>query len=144
MNSMTQHEDEIALWCQSYVEAFSAFDAKAIAAHWDYPASVLQAGRLFSFPDQESFAKNVNKLCGFYRRQNVVSAVRTLSEFFVLSGGVVSIRVEDQMLSVTGRKIISWPAAYTLRKTKDGWRAIFAVADGETQAWAALGTPLGS
>lgn len=141
---MNTYKDELSQWCLSYVTAFGEFDPDAIATHWDYPATVLQAGKLFSFPDAQSFASNVRKLCSFYRRQNVVSAVRDLLDVYPLSDDVVSIRAEDHMLSVTGRVIVSWQSAYTLRKTNNGWRAIFAIADGETESWAALGTPLGS
>jgi len=136
--------NKVSAWCLSYVDAFSAFEAPLIADHWDYPATVLQSGRLFSFPDAQSFIRNVDNLCRFYREQNVAAAVRELLDVYYLADGVVSIRTGDQMIDDSGHKIVSWQSAYTLRETASGWRAIFAVADGETQAWKARGTPLGS
>lgn len=131
-------------WCQSYVSAFSAYDVAGIASHWVYPAQVLQKGRMFTFAEQDAFARNVSGLCGFYRAQGVARAKRDLLDMFEIGAGVAAIRVKDIMLDVTGDTIVSWQAGYTLQETDKGWRAMFALADGETVAWAARGTPLGT
>jgi len=144
LNAHADIYNKVSAWCLSYVDAFGAFDADRIAGHWDYPATVLQSGRLFSFPDAQSFASNVDNLCRFYRKQHVVAAVRELLDVYYLADGVVSIRTDDHMIDDGGRTIVSWQSAYTLRETTSGWLAIFAVADDETKAWAARGTPLGS
>ena len=144
MSAQADIYNKVSAWCLSYIDAFGAFDADRIAGHWDYPATVLQNGRLFSFPDAQSFARNVDNLCGFYRKQHVAAAMRDLLDVYLLADGVVSIRTDDHMIDKDGRTIVSWQSAYTLRHTTSGWRAIFAVADGETNAWAARGTPLGS
>ena len=39
-----------------------------------------------------------------------------------------------------GVEIAGWQAAYVLQRVSGDWRAVMAVADGETEAWAARGT----
>lgn len=136
-------EREVGAWCGSYIEAFCDFDVDAITGHWMYPAIIMQGLEIFQFADAAVFKQNVRRLCDFYRREGVVSAVRDVDAVLQLMPDVASIRVYDRMLNVMGREIASWQSAYTLRNTPEGWRAVFAVADGETDAWAARGTPLG-
>jgi len=51
--------------------------------------------------------------------------------------------VSDVMSTANGDEIASWQAAYVLQRVNGAWKAVMAVADGETDAWAARGTPLG-
>lgn len=138
--------DAVALdaWCQSYVEAFSAFDATAISAHWAFPALILTGGRRLSLPDRSAFDANTERLLDFYRQQAVARAVRRLEAVFPMGDGQAAIRVEDQMLDAQDAPITGWTASYCLVKTDQGWRACLASADGELAAWAARGTPLGA
>ena len=134
---------DVEAWCKSYIRAFMSFDAGAIAAHWAFPATVLQSGRLYRFEDAAAFEQNTQKLCAFYRKAGVTHTERKLDEVMALSEKVASIRVFDEMFKASGPAFVSWQAGYTLISTDNGWRAVFAVADGETEAWAALGMRLG-
>lgn len=134
---------ELEAWCAHYIEAFIAFDAEAIAAAWTYPATVNQGGRVFLFKDQEAFARNTQKLCEFYDKQGVARAERTVLDVLALGDGTASMRVADVMYDRKGEALASWEAGYTLVRVKGDWKAVFAVADGETESWAARGTPLG-
>ena len=51
--------------------------------------------------------------------------------------------VSDAMFTEDGTEIAYWQAAYVLQRVDGVWKAVMAVADGETEAWAARGTPLG-
>ena len=141
---MTDLETDLSAWCQSYVEAFNAGDAAAIAAHWTFPALTTQAGRSFTFKSEEHFAKNTDILLGFYEAQSVDRVERKLVSARLLHRDAAPYAiVSDVMYTASGDEISSWQAAYVLQRIQGGWKAVMAVADGETEAWAARGTPLG-
>ncbi|MEO1323356.1 MAG: hypothetical protein AAFV59_10155 [Pseudomonadota bacterium] len=139
---MIELRSELEDWCASYVRAFCDYDADAIAAHWTFPALTTQAGRSFSFASREHFSKNTDKLLGFYQRQGVSDVTRSVIACHALHPDVASMTVSDVMRSQSREEIVSWTAAYVLQRTGGIWKAVMAVADGETQAWAARGTPL--
>lgn len=134
---------ELEAWCADYIKAFMAFDGARIAQAWAFPATVSQSGRVFLFKDEAGFAGNTQKLCGFYERQGVVRAERAVLEVLALGPDTASMRVADVMYNKQGEVLARWEAGYTLVRKDAGWRAVFAVADGETESWAARGTPLG-
>nr|WP_070959144.1 hypothetical protein [Hyphomonas sp. Mor2] len=136
-------ETELDAWCQSYVAAFNAEDAGAIAAHWTFPALTTQAGRSFTFKSEAHFAKNTGILLGFYRAQHVDRVTRELVACHLLHRDAATMIVSDVMSAANGEEIASWQAAYVLQRVNHAWKAVMAVADGETEAWAARGTPLG-
>ena len=134
---------ELDAWCQSYVTAFAAYDAEAIAAHWTFPALTTQTGRSFAFKSAEHFASNTDKLLGFYKRQRVHKAVRRVLEILPMSDDAVAMTVQDEMRDPEDALIVSWTAAYVMQRVDGAWKAVSAVADGEVTAWAENGTPLG-
>ncbi len=140
---MSALDTELAAWCASYVGVFSDYDAPAISQHWAFPNVVVQAGRRFSFKQAEDFTANTEKLLSFYRAQGVAKAERALLGHMAMAEDIASIEVEDRMVDASGALIAGWKAAYVLQRIDGDWRAIMAVADGETAAWAARGTPLG-
>jgi len=142
-SALSDLREQLEAWCQSYVAAFSAYDPEAIAAHWSFPALTTQAGRSFAFKSEAHFAKNTGVLLGFYRAQDVARVERTVTECQILHRDVVSMTVADTMYTSAGSPIVSWQAAYVLQRIDGEWKAVMAVADGETEAWAARGTPLG-
>ena len=140
---LTDLQDELAAWCQSYVAAFNAGDADAIAAHWTFPALTTQAERSYAFKTAEHFVKNTQILLDFYEAQNVARVVRGLVSCHELHDGVAAMTASDVMYDAQGTEIASWQAAYVLQRIAGAWKAVMAVADGETAAWSARGTPLG-
>lgn len=142
-SALTDLRADLEAWCRSYVTAFEANDAEAIAAHWTFPALTTQAGRSFTFKSAEHFAKNTELLLGFYKAQAVASVERRVVDLLQMSAGAVSMTVQDCMLDADGVEIASWQAAYVLQRVDTAWKAVAAVADGEVDAWAARGTPLG-
>lgn len=140
---MTDLRAELETWCQSYVVAFESYNADAIAAHWTFPALTTQAGRSFTFKSAEHFAKNTGLLLGFYKAQKVERVERRVVDILSMSDGAVSMTVQDRMLDGASNEIAAWQAAYVLQYVNKTWKAVAAVADGEVDAWAARGTPLG-
>lgn len=140
---LTDVRGDLEAWCQSYVASFCAYDAEAIAEHWSFPALTTQAGRSFSFKSAEHFAKNTGLLLGFYKNQNVAQVERRVVETLALYKDTVAMTVSDAMLTAGGETIATWQAAYVMQRIDGVWKAVMAVADGETEAWAARGTPLG-
>ncbi|MEO1100352.1 MAG: hypothetical protein AAFW65_00750 [Pseudomonadota bacterium] len=139
----TELRDELAAWCASYVTAFSAYDSSGVADHWLFPALITQEGRTLLFKDRDKFDANTRSLLSFYSKQGVARAERTLVEAMAMNEDNASMRVEDRMVREDGAVIVSWEAAYVLTRTRKGWRAVLAAADGEMDAWKARGTPLG-
>ena len=131
-------------WCASYVAAFERSDAEAIAEHWTFPAITTQAGQSFAFKSAEHFQKNTDRLLGFYQRQGVVSVHRKIQSHFDMSTIAVAMTVADEMRNASGVVLASWHAAYVLQRHQNKWHAVAAIADGEVDAWAARGTPLGA
>ena len=140
---MTDLDEALTAWCQSYIEAFMAWDADAIAGHWTFPALTTQAGRSFTFKSAEHFAKNTDRLLGFYKAQAVAKVTRQLISAQPLHDATATMVVGDEMFEADGTRIAGWQAAYVLQRVDGTWKAVMAVADGETEAWAARGTPLG-
>jgi|GEM_PF-1029954 len=141
-SALTDLDAELSAWCQSYVDAFNTEDASAIAAHWTFPALSTQAGRSFTFKSEEHFAKNTEILLGFYQAQSVHRVERALVSAQRLHRDTASMIVSDVMYTADGQEIAHWQAAYVLQRVDGTWKAVMAVADGETEAWAARGTPL--
>ena len=141
--ALTDLRDDLEAWCQSYVTAFSRYDAEAIAAHWSFPALTTQAGKSYAFKSADHFAKNTGLLLGFYRAQDVAKVERSVIDCQLLHRDAVSMTVADTMFASDGVAIVSWHAAYVLQRVGGQWKAVMAIADGETEAWAARGTPLG-
>ena len=123
--------------------AFESYNAEAIASHWTFPALTTQAGRSFTFKSAEHFAKNTGLLLGFYKAQAVQSVERRVIDLLNMGAGAVSMTVQDRMLDANGQEIAAWQAAYVLQRVDGAWKAVAAIADGEVDAWAARGTPLG-
>lgn len=134
---------ELDEWCQSYVTAFSAYDADGIAAHWTFPAVILRGGRSVTFKSAEHFSKNTGMLLGFYKEHAVDRAIRRLVDCFAMTDDTVAMTVADEMVTATGEVIVSWQAAYVMQRVDGKWRAVLAQADGELSAWTERGTPLG-
>lgn len=143
MTGPTTLREDLAAWCADYVAAFSAFDAEAVGAHWQFPALVIQGDRHFVFETAERFNANTGRLLDFYRDRGVARARRRLEAAIDLAPDVSAIRVTDAMLDAGDSVIVTWSAGYTLRRTGEGWRAVMAVATGEGEAWAQAGTPMG-
>lgn len=141
---MSDLRTELSAWCRTYVAAFDAQDAEAIAEHWSFPALTTQAGRSFLFKSAEHFAKNTEILLGFYREQNVDYVERELIACHHLHKDTAAMVVSDVMYTASGEEIVRWQAAYVLQRVNNVWKAVMAIADGETDAWAARGTPLGA
>ena len=142
-SALSKLSSELQAWCQSYVAAFVAFDAAKISAHWTFPALTTQAGRSFGFKSAEHFTGNTSHLLDFYRAQAVARVERALVSCQYLHNDAASMIVSDIMFAEDGTEIASWQAAYVLQRIDGAWKAVMAVADGETEAWAARGTPLG-
>lgn len=140
---MIDLQTELDDWCQSYVTAFSAYDADGIAAHWTFPAVILQSGRSMTFKSAEHFSKNTGMLLGFYKVHAVDRAIRSVVDCFAMNDETVAMTVADKMVTATGDVIVTWQAAYVLQRIDGKWRAVMAQADGELSAWAERGTPLG-
>ncbi|MEM9179196.1 MAG: hypothetical protein AAGA89_05770 [Pseudomonadota bacterium] len=140
---MSELTSELEAWCQSYVGAFADYDAAKISAHWTFPAVTTQAGRSFAFKSAEHFTSNTSHLLNFYRAQAVAQVERRLVSCQYLHDDAASMIVSDVMFTEDGTEIASWQAAYVLQRVDGAWKAVMAVADGETEAWAARGTPLG-
>ncbi len=130
-------------WCASYIDAFNSADARKITAHWSFPALIYQAGGRIVFDDAEKFTRNTKALLGFYERQGVAWAERTLVDTLSMGPEGLAITVKDRMLAENGEEIVEWRAAYLLQTVAGVWRASAAFADGEMAAWARRGTPLG-
>lgn len=140
---MTKLKAELGAWCQSYVTAFSNYDALGISSHWTFPALIVSSGRSLVFKSAEHFDQNTSALLGFYETQNVERAVRSVIDYLPLNAETVSMTVADQMLAPDGSVIVEWQAAYVLQLIDGKWRAVMALADGELEAWGKRGTPLG-
>lgn len=130
-------------WCLSYVAAFEAFDIPAIGAHWSFPAMVISGGRQLVMPDAASFDRNTGALVDFYKRQNAQKVTRRVLSVFEMGPASAAMHVHDTISTPENEQITEWKSAYVLRQEDDNWRAIFADATGEAEAWAKRGTPLG-
>lgn len=133
----------IDAYFRDYVGAFSRGDVDALVGLWRFPATISTRERTVVF-DEPGFRKNVEALCGFYRLQGMAEARKTASGSHYLQPDVASVTTEDALLDGAGNLIAAWSHAYLLREDEDGIHAIAAIADGEVEAWAARGTPLGS
>ncbi len=140
---MTDLREELQAWCQSYVTAFSAYDAEAISAHWTFPAVIAGSGRSLSFKSAEHFNKNTENLLGFYKVQRVDHARRSVINHLPMNSETVAMTVSDEMVDPEGNVIVGWQAAYVLQRINGEWKAVMALADGEVSAWAAIGASLG-
>ena len=142
--ALTKLREPLNAWCKSYVTAFSTYDSPAIARHWSFPSLIVAGQRNLTFRSADDFNKNTEGLLRFYRKVGIARANRKLVDVLQMGQGTASITVIDEMVDAGGAQIVTWQAAYVLRNYKGVWLAVMANADGETAAWEARGTPLGS
>ena len=135
---------ELKAWCASYVAAFESFDLNAIGQHWSFPALVVSGARQLSMATQGEFDRNTGALISFYERQDARRVRRSVQWCKSFEKAKAIMQVEDVISKPDGEVIADWVSTYILRKTASGWKALFADATGEAEAWAARGTPLGS
>ncbi|MEM7661812.1 MAG: hypothetical protein AAF292_06155 [Pseudomonadota bacterium] len=134
---------DLSAWCTSYVEAFEAFDVRAIGSHWSFPATILTGNRQMVLKTVDDFNANTAALVDFYRAQDVAQVKRVVRRVFQMSECLAAMQVSDVMQSASGDTLVEWDSSYVLREDGNTWRAIFADANGEVNAWASRGTPLG-
>jgi ketosteroid isomerase-like protein len=128
----------------AYARAFTAKDVGAIADGWSFPCLITQQTGDFLFNDRDAFVKNTKALQGFYDRQGVALASAKVNAVGAQYDGLASVDVQYTLSDASDEPIAAWETTYILRRDADGqWRARFAIADGEVNAWAARGTPLG-
>ena len=136
--------EEAQTFFQSYAAAFTRKDMDAIAGMWRYPCYITDQRGGAAFKDLSAFRKNLDRLSGFYDAQGVAGAKANVREANSDDEGVARIVVDYELTDADEKTIIAWSTFYVLRKTDSGeWKACFAIADGEMNAWADRGTPLG-
>lgn len=114
-----------------------------LADQWIYPCYVTHQLGAANFRNRESFINNLHNLSAFYDTQGVAIAKGNVAETCSRYNGVIEALVDYELCDENEKTIAAWPTTYVLRCTDDGWKACFAIADGEIDAWAARGTPLG-
>jgi ketosteroid isomerase-like protein len=135
--------DEIARFFDAYAEAFSRGDVDAVCGLWAYPAFFVARGRRAAL-DAAAFRANTEAILAAYRRFGAVRAEKRLLAADALFDGLWLVRTADRMIDAMGAEVAAWEHRYLLSRTEDGLRAVCAMPDGELDAWAARGTPLGS
>ncbi len=128
----------------AYADAFQRRDWDAIADVWAYPCMISDQRGGYAFRDRDGFRRNLERLGAFYAAQGVVGAAAQVRDVDAEYDGVARVRVDYRLTDASGETIIAWPTDYVLRQQTDGrWTACFGIADGEMNAWAARGTPMG-
>jgi len=133
--------DEIEAFFAGYVDAFARWDFDAVAALWMSPGLFMTPAGSLAL-DADAFRDNGAQLLAFYRAQGVSRPEGELVGCERLHDGVVLTRMRYRLFDMSGAQVVEWEHDYILRRTGEGWRAAFAVADGEIAAWAARGTPM--
>lgn len=136
--------EELDLWCASYVAAFEKFDLESIGAHWAFPALVVSGSRQLSMTTQADFDRNTGALISFYEKHDARRVKRAIQWCRSFENAKAIMQVADVISTSKGEVLTNWVSTYVLRLSSEGWRALFADATGEAEAWAARGTPLGS
>ena len=136
-------DEAVQSFFDSYVDAFNRNDVDAVMKQWTFPATISIPAATHVL-DGAAFQKNTQALCDFYRRQGMVEARKRVSSIHHLGPNVANVTTEDVLYDADGKPIASWQHGYVLRETDGRIHALMAVADGEIEAWAARGTPLGS
>jgi len=129
-------------WCDTYLQAFNARDVARITGHWHFPAMLLIRPAVFIHKNPETFQQNTIRLLDFYQAQGVANAKRRCLKAEFLTETEITLQVHDCFNDHAGKRLAEWSAAYMLKEIDQSWRAILASAEGESQAWAARGTPL--
>lgn len=135
--------DEAQSFFDLYGDAFTRKDHETLADQWIFPCYITQQIGPAYFKDRESFVKNLGHLSAFYDAQGVAVAKGTVTEARAKYDGVIEALVDYTLNDAKNETIAAWLTTYVLRRTDDGWKACFAIADGEIDAWAARGTPIG-
>jgi ketosteroid isomerase-like protein len=126
----------------AYSDAFMRQDADAITQSWSFPALISgPAGSLAC--DEASFRRNLTAMMGFYTRQGVATTSAKVVKVHPLADTVVAAHIDYAMAAADGTQIVRWDTAYLLRASGEALLKFAAISDGEIEAWAARGTPLG-
>lgn len=134
---------EVHRFFKEYAGAFSRFSVDEIVAHWAYPAFMVGRGKQAALNEAE-FRHNTVSPCRFYKERGTARAEKKVIELRPLTATTASARTADTLVDGRGEEIARWEHAYLLSETSDGLKVVAAMPDGELEAWAARGTPLGS
>ena len=130
--------------CERYAAAFESQKASSISESWDMPAQITVHDRNIVFSTREKFDANTDMLLAFYVRQGVKKVSRRLENVLKLAQDAAAITVLDKVFGGDGSLICAWRAAYLVRRNAQGaWQNVSGVADGEVEAWRAIGVELG-
>ena len=110
--------DRAAAFFQSYVGAFEAFDARAIAGHFAFPCHMTSetGGEpdLRVIPDEEGWRADVEGLVGFYRSAGVATARMLSASSTPLADGVEQAAIHWMLEDAGGGDVYDFHALYTL------------------------------
>ena len=130
-------QSELEVFFATYLEAFGAGDADAIAELWE-PVGLFPSPTGNFSMERSAFREHCKELLDFYRKQGVVTPTGNLLSVAELFPKVVQARMAYRMLDENSEIVAQWEHVYILRKS-EGWRVTLTIADDEMAAWSALG-----
>ena len=133
---------EAQAFFERYAASFTRGDIAAVSDARAMPCFI-SGPRSGAFADAEAFARNTEGLLAFYAAQGLARAEKTVLSAQEQYDGVTLVRTADRLSDASGEEIACWEHVYLMRRFSDGWKVVAAVCDGEVEAWAARGTPLG-
>lgn len=133
-------QDEVRKFLAGYGEAWDAFDADAIGAHYALPQIIVQGGRTTFLESEDEIASGLTSLIELYRERGVEHAALEIETIEPLPDNAARAMVRWRLTDAAGAELLSYPATYTIVEDDDGVLAIVAFdADGQADAHRAAG-----
>ncbi len=134
--------DEIQTYFNTYADAFSSYDFKAIRDMWSLPCLVTSNKRSLAFSDPEDFLENLQKLETFGKSVGMTRMQKIVIAQYEIAPETVSATTKDTIFNKDDEAIVSWEQTYILQRIDGVWKAIATITTGEVTSWAAMGSKL--
>lgn len=133
---------EISTFLSHYAACFGALDIDRICDHWILPATISVGGTTTVFETRDALADNIAQLGAFYKRQGLSRAYVKVTAHSLPRPDCAFVTTRYALHGANGTPLVGWDHHYVLRRTMTDWKFVFAIADGEIEAWQERGTPI--
>jgi len=119
-------EAEVAAFLDKYMEAFGAFDGKAIAACYHVPVITLRGdGSIHCLTSEDELTNFFQTVADTYAREGSGSESRRSNLRVIPLGGRSALATMDwEMLRSDGSAIRGWQQSYNLVRGQAGWQIL--------------------
>ncbi|MFE9575265.1 hypothetical protein ACFYO1_02675 [Nocardia sp. NPDC006044] len=135
---MDELEKEINDYLTRYADTLTNYDARAGAALWGMPGTILDDRNVGTIESRETMAQALERSFPLYRKLGLASVGHDFVEYEHLTDAVFLVKVRWLFYDAAGARLTDGTNNYILRRDDDGLRAYVCVPVDESEKVRAL------